>query len=114
MIPDIYTPNQVIQELQRIQSEAAKGADALFHAEVLLAEKEQAYEKTLQLAFMNAAGTVADRTAISRLEASQARLEADVAKAEHTRIKTKLKQLELAQMSTQTIAKQVELGYKFA
>jgi hypothetical protein len=109
-----FTPSQVIQELHRIQMEAAKGADALYRAEVNLAEKEQAYEKALQLAFMNAEGTVADRTAVSRLQASQARLEADVAKAEHNRIKTKLKQLELAQMSTQTIARQVELGYKFA
>ena len=114
MTAESFTPAQVIQELARIQAEASKGADALYRAEVKLAECENAYEKALQLALMNSEGTVADRTAVSRLQASDARLAADLAKAEHNRIKTKLKQLELAQMSTQTIAKQVELGYKFA
>jgi hypothetical protein len=109
-----FTPTQVIAELHRIQTEAAKGADALFKAEERLAHCEYVFEITLQKAFIASEGTVADRTAISRLQASEARLEADIAKAEHNRIKTKLKQLELAQMSTQTIAKQVELGYKFA
>lgn len=109
-----FTPSLVIQELQRIQREAAKGSQALFDAEVKLAEAENRHEKTLQLAFMNAEGTVADRTAVSRLQAADARLEADVAKANYNRIRTKLKQLELEQMGTQTISKQVELGYKFA
>ena len=109
-----FTPSQVVQELNRIRVEAAKGADALYQAEVKLAEREQAFEIALQKAFIGSNGTVADRTAISRLEAAEARFEADLAKAEHNRIKTKLKQLELAQMSVQTIAKQVELGYKFA
>jgi hypothetical protein len=109
-----FTPSQVVSELNRIRSEAAKGVDALYLAEVKLAEKEQAYEIALQKAFIIAEGTVADRTAVSRLQASEARFEADVAKAEHNRIRTKLKQLELAQMSVQTIAKQVELGYKFS
>ena len=104
----------MIAELHRIQTEASKGADALFKAEERLSEAEYVYEITLQKAFIASEGTVADRTAISRLQASEARLAADVAKAEHNRIKTKLKQLELAQMSTQTIAKQVELGYKFS
>lgn len=109
-----FTPSQVIQELHRIQLEAAKGADALFKAEEKLAQAEYEYEYTLQKAFIGTPGTVADRTAISRLTASEARLNADLAKAELNRIKTKLKQLELQQMSTQTIAKQVELGYKFS
>jgi alkyl sulfatase BDS1-like metallo-beta-lactamase superfamily hydrolase len=109
-----FTPSQVIQELNRIRVEAAKGADALYQAEVKLAKAEETYEVTLQRTFINSEGTVADRTAISRLTASKARFEADLAKAEHNRIKTKLKQLELAQMSVQTISKQVELGFKFA
>lgn len=109
-----FTPDQVIQELQRIQAEASKGADALFRAEQKLAETEYAFEIALQKAYLGSAGTVADRTAISRLAASEARFEADLAKAELNRIKTKLKQLELQQLSTQTIARQVELGYKFA
>ena len=109
-----FTPAQVIAELHRIQTEAGKGAEALFRAEEKLAQCEYAYEVTLQGAFIDSQGTVADRTAVSRLKAAEARLDADLAKAELNRVKTKLKQLELQQMSTQTIAKQVELGYKFA
>ena len=101
-------PSGIIEELQRIQAEASKGVNALFDAEVKLAEAENAYEKALQLAFMNAQGTVADRTAVSRLQAADARLEADLAKASYNRVKAKMKQLELAQMSTQTIARQLE------
>ena len=109
-----FTPAQVIAELHRIQIEAGKGAEALFRAEEKLARAEYDYELVLQGSFIQSQGTVADRTAVSRLEAASARLEADLCKAELNRVKTKLKQLELQQMSTQTIAKQVELGYKFS
>ena len=109
-----FTPSQVVSELNRIRSEAAKGADALYLAEVKLAEKEQAYEIALQKAFIIAEGTVADRTAVSRLQAAEARLRADLRKAEVNRIKQKLKSLELAQMSTQTIARQTELEFRFS
>lgn len=107
-----FTPTQIIQELHRIQTEAAKGVSALYDAECKLADAENHYERTLQLAFIEAQGTVADRTARSRLTASPARLEADLAKAEWNRIKLKMKQLELAQMSTQTIARQIETELK--
>jgi hypothetical protein len=106
------TPANLVQELQRIQAEAAKGVQALFEAEVKLAEAEHAHERELQLAYINNQGSVADRTAIARLQASDLRLKADIAKAEYNRIRQKMKQLELAQMSTQTIARQVETEMK--
>jgi hypothetical protein len=106
------TPSQVIQSLQDIQTEMARGLGVLYDSEVKLADAENNYEKTLQLAFINAQGTVADRTAISRLQAADARLEADLAKATYNRVKTKLKQLELAQMSTQTAARMIETEIK--
>lgn len=103
-----FTPTQIIGELHRIQTEAAKGVGALYDAECRLADAENNYERTLQLAFLEAQGTVADRQAVARLQAADARLKADLAKAEWNRVKLKLKQLELAQMSTQTIARQLE------
>ena len=106
------TPTQIIAELYRIQTEAAKGVGVLYDAECKLADLENDYDRTLQLAFLDAQGTVADRTAISRLKASEARLAADLAKAEYNRVKLKLKQLELAQMSNQTIARQLETELK--
>jgi len=107
-----FTPSQIVAELYRIQSEAAKGVGALYDAECKLADAENAYERRLQLAFINAAGTVADRTAVSRLQAADDRLAADLAKAEYNRVRAKMKQLELAQMSTQTIARQLETELK--
>ena len=106
------TPSEVIKELQAIQAEMSRGLSVLFDSEVKLADAEANYEKTLQMAFINAQGTVADRTAISRLQAADARLEADLAKATYNRVKTKLKQLELAQMSTQTAARMIETELK--
>lgn len=102
------TPTQIADELRRIQTEAAKGVQALFDAEVKVAEAEHAYEKALQGTFIGTQGTVADRTAIARLQAAEARLQADLAKAQYNRVKSKMKQLELQQMSTQTIARQLE------
>jgi len=109
---EIFTPSQVITQLHLIQAEAAKGVGALYDAECRLADAENAFERTLQLAFINAQGTVADRTAVSRLQAADDRLKADLAKAEYNRVKTKLKQLELAQMSTQSIGRQIEAEIK--
>lgn len=106
------TLTEIIQQLHHIQTEAAKGVGALYDAECRLADAENAYEKALQLAFINAQGTVADRTAISRLQAADARLSADLAKAEFNRVKTKLKQLELAQMSVQTQSRLLETELK--
>lgn len=105
-------PIGIIQQLQAIQTEVQRGIGVLYDTECKLADKEAAHEKTLQLAFMNAEGTVADRTAISRLQASEARLEADLAKAEYNRVKAKLKALELSQMSLQTQSRLIETELK--
>lgn len=102
------TPLGVIQTLHRIRAEAERGLGFLYDAEVKLADKEFAYERTLQLAFIEAQGTVADRTSVSRLQAAEAQLEVSLAKAELNRIRAKLKQLEMAQMSTQTQARLME------
>lgn len=102
------TLTEIAQQLHRISDEAARGVAVLYDSECKLADAEHAYEKALQLAFINAQGTVADRTAISRLQAADARLAADLAKAEYNRVKTKLKQLELAQMSVQTQSRLIE------
>lgn len=106
------TPSLVIQELTRIQTEAAKGVQALFDAESKLAGAERDYEVRLQTVFIESAGTVADRTALSRLEAAEARFQADLAKAELNRVKAKLKHLELQQLSTQTQARLLESELK--
>jgi len=103
---------EVVQELQQIQAEASKGVNALYDAEVRLADAEHAHERATALAFINNEGTIADRTAVSKLEASELRLQADLARAEYNRVKTKLKHLEMAQMSLQTQARLLETELK--
>ena len=110
----LESPDAIISRLKAIVEESSKGADALYEAEVAFAEAESEYEIVLQRAFIASEGTVADRTAVSRLKAAEARLRADLRKAEVNRIKQKLKSLELAQMSTQTIARQTELEFRFS
>jgi hypothetical protein len=102
----------VAGELFHIRAEVQKGIAVLYDSECKLADAENAYERELQLAFINAQGTVADRTAVSRLQASEKRLAADLAKAEYNRVKTKLKALEMAQMSIQTQARLMETELK--
>ena len=109
---DVLTPDQVAREILRISQEAAKAPEAIYAAESKLAELERDFERTLQLAFMNAQGTVADRTALSRYEAADARFQADLARAELNRIKAKAKQLSEAGILMATIAKTVDLTYR--
>jgi hypothetical protein len=109
---DFLTPDQVIRELQRIQAESSKAPQAIFDAELKLAEAERNAEVTLQKAFIAAQGTIADRTAVSRLQASDARFEADVAKAELNRVKAKAKQLADAGVLVSVMGRQVELALR--
>ena len=110
--PQTDTPIGIVQELHLIRTEVQRGISVLYDAECKLADAENAYERELQLAFINAQGTVADRTAISRLQASDKRLQADLAKAEWNRVKAKLKALETAQMGIQTSARLMETELK--
>lgn len=108
----IDTPMGVVADLAHIRAEVQKGISVLYDCECKLADAENAYERELQLAFINAQGTVADRTAISRLQASEKRLAADLARAEWNRVKAKLKALETAQMGIQTSARLMETELK--
>ena len=65
-----------------------------------------------QRAFIKAQGTVADRTALARLEAADARLERDLAKAKANRVRVKIKALETSIMATATQAKLIQSEMK--
>ena len=89
----------VIEELTRLTAENQRGVTALFESEVALAEAESELDRIEQMAFLKAQGTVADRTAIARLEASDLRLKRDIKRAEFNRIKQKIKAIEQAQLA---------------
>lgn len=110
----ISTPDAIIEQLVAIRQEAEKGIRAQYEAEVKTAELELEAEKQFALEFIKAVGSVAHKEAVAKLKSGDARLAADVAKAEWQRIKTRLRHLELAQSSLQTQAKMVEITYRNA
>ena len=93
------------QQIAELIQENKKGTNALFEAERALAEAEYELDTIEQKAFIKSQGTVADRNALSRLEAAEARLQRDLRKAEMNRIKTKIKGIETALMALGTQVK---------
>lgn len=108
----ITTPGQIVMELERLKREMEKGSNALYDAEVKLADAEAAYDKAVSLSFLNSQGTVADRQAVAKLQAVEEKLKADLARAEFNRIKQKLKTLSDQATMTAVISKNVELQWK--
>lgn len=101
-------PLEIAKEIAQLTAENNRGADVLYEAEVELANAEHNLDLVEQKAFIKAQGTVADRTAIARLEAAQARLDRDLAKAKANRIRMKIKSLETAIMASATQAKLIQ------
>lgn len=108
----IENPADVLAELNRLREQSERGIQVLADAEAKWVTLSLEAERVEALAFLEAGGTVADRTAISKLESLEAREAAELAKVEVNRVKTKLKQLSEAQMAVQTSARMVELGWK--
>jgi hypothetical protein len=111
---EIITPGHIVQELQRLSNEMDRGASALYDAECKMADAEAAYDKAVSLAFINNDGTVADRQAVAKLKAVNERLEADLAKAEYNRVKTKMRTLSDQATMMAVISKNVEIQWKHA
>lgn len=104
--------SEIQTQIAELIAENSKGATALFEAERLLAEAEYTLDTTEQKAFIAAEGTVADRTAIARLKSAEARLQRDLRRAEMTRVKVKIKQIETALMALATQAKLIGVEFK--
>ena len=105
-------PSEIQKQLAELTQENSKGADALYAAEVRLAEAEHELDTVEQRAFIKASGTVADRTALAKLESADARLQRDLRKAEANRIRMKIKGLETAIMAAATQAKLIQSEIK--
>ena len=105
-------PSNIIKELQELTQTNHRGVDALFEAETELAEAEHELDRVEAHAFLEAQGTVADRQALARLEASDARLARDIAKAKVNRVRTKLKVIESEIMAQATMSKMMQAEMK--
>jgi hypothetical protein len=105
-------PSQIMSELEELTRLNKKGIDALYEAEERLAQCERTLDLTEAQAFLEAQGTVADRQALARLEAADARYDRDIAKAQVTRVKTKMRGIEQEIMSVATRAKMMQAEMK--
>jgi NADPH-dependent 7-cyano-7-deazaguanine reductase QueF-like protein len=102
------TPLEIQKQLAELTAENSRGFEALYQAEVALAQAEHDLDLIEQKAFIKHQGTVADRQAVARLEAAEARLQRDLRKAEATRIRMKIKAIESALMASATQAKLIQ------
>jgi NADPH-dependent 7-cyano-7-deazaguanine reductase QueF-like protein len=100
--------SEIAQQLAELIAENQRGATALFETEKALAEAEHDLDTQESKSFLKAQGTVADRQALARLESAQARLQRDLRKAEHNRVKVKIKGIETAIMALATQAKLIQ------
>lgn len=96
---------ELAQQIAELTRENSKGAEALYTAEIELAEAENELDLIEAKAFIKNQGSVADRQALARLESADARLRRDVAKAKVSRIKVKIKSLESNLVALATQAK---------
>lgn len=110
----IETPQDVLDALAGIRLEAERGLKLLEEAGRELVRLEQEAARVEYAAFLEAGGTVADRTAVSRLAAAEARTAAELQKVRVDYIKTKLRNLSEERGGVQTSARMVELGWRTA
>ena len=96
---------EIQEQLADLIAENSRGSTALLEAEKALAEAEYDLDLIESKSFLKAAGTVADRQSIARLESAEARLQRDLRKAELSRIRQKIKAIETASMVLATQAK---------
>lgn len=96
-------------QISELIAENAKGANALYECEQALAQAEFDLDTVEQKAFLAAEGTVADRQAIAKLKAADARLIRDLKKAEYNRVKVKINQIQTALMGIGTQAKLINV-----
>jgi hypothetical protein len=110
----IEYPADVIRELAFIRVESEKGVAYLAEAEIKAVRLHLDAELLEAKEFIKASGTVADRQAVAKIMSHEQRLDAEIAKVEVNRVKTKLRQLSESLNATQTAGKMIELQWKTA
>tara|TARA_R110000868_G_scaffold275302_1_gene535035 strand:+ start:3996 stop:4382 length:387 start_codon:yes stop_codon:yes gene_type:complete len=104
--------SEIAKQISGLIAENQKGGNALHEAEVKLAHAENELDLIEQRAFIKHEGTVADRTAMARLAAAEARLQRDLRKAEANRIRVKIRSLESSLMALGTQVKLIQSEMK--
>jgi hypothetical protein len=98
-------PSEIISSLSGLTELNKRGVERLFELEQALSECEHELDLVESRAFLTAEGSVAERQAKAKLESADARLARDLAKAEVSRVKMKLRGIESELMAVATMAK---------
>ena len=114
MTTEIVGPDDIIRELRAINEQAGKGISLLAEAEKNAIQLDLLADTTEARALLDSSGNIPERQAISKVASEDERLAAELAKAEVSRIKTKLRHLQDQQSNLQTQARMVELTWRTA
>lgn len=106
------TPSGIIRELNSIRQQSERGIELLAEAERKMIALELEEQRIELSTFINTQGTVADKQAISKLAALEAKESAALARAEVSRIKTKIGHLKDSQMAVMSAGKMIELEWR--
>lgn len=104
--------SEILAQLQELTAEGRRGVPVLYDAEAHLAHCEHELDGVEARAFLDAEGSVAERNARARLAASDARLARDLAKAQVSRVKMKLRLVESEMMAAATMSKLIQAEMK--
>lgn len=110
----IESPDDVIRTLVELRTMSEHGLELLREAEEQAADLDAEADRLESKVFLEAQGTVADRTHIAKLKTIDARKEAEIARARVNYIKTKLRHLSEQVSATQTASKMIEIQWKTA
>ena len=114
MTTEIIGPDDIIRELRRINHESGKGISLLADAEKKAIQLQLEAETAEARALLASSGNIPERQALAKIAAEDLILNAEIAKAEVNRIKTKLRHLQDQQSNLQTQARMVELTWRTA
>lgn len=101
------TPATIQTELRSVIAEMRRGTEALAVAQTKATRLKDVADRIEWRTLLDVQGTVADRNALAKLAAADARLEAELADIEVVRVKTKIRQLESEAIAIGVMAKQV-------
>lgn len=98
---EIVTPDHVLSDIRQVRFDLLRGSSLLAETELAAERAEMVADLAADKAFMTAEGSIPVREGIGR-EASQGERDlAFIARAEHNRVKAKLRHLESALVSLQ-------------
>lgn len=98
----VRTPDDLLAEIAQSRAALMRGSAALYEAELAAERAEDAAKLAEGRVFMTAEGSIPERQARAHEAAVVERDAAYVARAEHNRIRSKIKALEVSLMSLQS------------